>query len=267
MLRRRLLVVAAVVVGLIAATAFVWNQSSTGSVGRPAASASTQPASASPLTYAGLFSPTGSLGTGRVGHSATLLSNGMVLIAGGSTGQLSLCCAVPNLASAELYDQATHAFSPASSMTTARAGHTATLLSDGRVLIVGGAPTGGPSGAPVASAELYDPLTGTFAATGSAVAARQDASATLLADGRVLIAGGSASTITGRLSLASAELYSPSTGTFSPTGSMTMARFDHTATLLADGRVLIAGGVNASNGTGGSLQTAELYDPEQERSV
>ncbi len=261
-LRRQLLAAAAVVILLVGATVVFWNQPRTSSVGRPRASATTPSASPSPVSYAGTFTATGSLGTGRVGHTATLLANGKVLIAGGSTGQRSLCCPQPNLANAELYDSATHGFSPTGSMTTARAGQTATLLNDGRVLIVGGAPTGGTGGVPVASAELYDPLTGTFVPIGPAAVARQGASATLLTDGRVLITGGSVGTSAGySLALASAELYDPARGTFGPTGSMITARADHTATLLADGHVLIAGGFSAANGTGGSLASAELYDP------
>ena len=262
-LRRQLLAVAAVVVLLLGATVVFWAETGSGPVGRPQASGSSQPVSQepSPATYAGAFIATGSLATGRVGHSATLLANGKVLISGGSTGQLSLGSALPNLASAELYDPVTHAFSPTGSMTFARAGHTATLLRDGRVLIVGGAPSGGTGGAPVASAELYDPLTGTFTLTGSATVARQGASATLLVDGRVLIVGGSVANGSGPLAVASAELYDPATGAFSATGSMSTARTDHAAALLADGRVLIVGGLDVGNGKGGSLQTAELYDP------
>lgn len=259
--RRKLLAPAAAVLLVLGAAVVLWNRSGPGGV--PQATGANPPASSSPspITYAGAFTPTGSLGTGRVGHTATLLGSGKVLIAGGSTGQLSLGSPLPNLASAEVYDPATHAFSPTGSMTTARAGHTATLLLDGRVLILGGAPSGGAGGAPVASAELYNPLTGTFAATGSAAVARQGASATLLTDGRVLIAGGSVGTSTGLLALASAELYDPATGAFRTTGSMASPRSDQEATLLADGRVLIAGGLNVGNGNGGSLPTAELYDP------
>ncbi len=105
-------------------------------------------------------------------------------------------------------------------------------------------------------AELYDPKTGTFSATGSMTAARFYQTATLLADGRVLVAGGGGD-YTNRQFLATAEIYDPTTGTFSPTGPMTAARTYHTATLLANGRVLVTGGY----GDLAPLASAELYDP------
>ncbi len=132
---------------------------------------------------------------------------------------------------------------------------TATRLADGRVLVAGGF---GASDGALASADLYDPTTDRFSATGSMTTARGFHTATLLAGGRVLIAGGTAQTWhTPGPFLASAELYDPSTGRFSATGSLSVAREQHTATLLADGRVLIAGG-NDTLSTG--LASAELYD-------
>ena len=115
-------------------------------------------------------------------------------------------------------------------------GETATLLADGRVLFAGGCGT---------AAEVYDPATGTFSPTGSLAQVRASATATRLHDGRVLFAGGYNCAAAGQDGMwASAELYDPTTGTFSPTGSMAAPRSQHTATLLADGRVLIAGGLS-----------------------
>ena len=212
-----------------------------------------------PIGYTGVFSPTGSMSTARDSQTATLLADSRVLIVGGESGQSGIANPV---ASAELYDPVTGTFTSTGSMTTARDRQTATLLSSGRVLVIGGA--GSQSGAlnPIASAELYDPRTGSFSPTGSMSTARDSQTATLLADGRVLIVGGVAPQPDGLLaSLATAEVYDPRTGTFSSTGSMSTPRSDHTATLLPDGRVLIAGGYDFQNSTGDAVQTAELYDP------
>jgi Protein kinase domain/Kelch motif/Galactose oxidase, central domain len=143
-------------------------------------------------------------------------------------------------------------FSSTGSMVAERESHTATLLSDGRVLIAGG----WNGGAVVASAELYDPKTGAFSSTGSMATSRARHTATLLSDGRVLIAGGQSGSSSGVV--ASAELYDPKTGAFSSTGSMATSRSSHTATLLSDGRVLIAGGWD---GSGGLVASAEIYQP------
>ena len=206
---------------------------------------------------AGGFSPTGSLTDARGSHTATLLTDGRVLIAGGGPASW-LDDRAQYLSSAELYDPQTGTFSPAGSMTTARDGHTATRLMDGRVLITGGNDLGDHG---VASAELYDPNAGTFTATGSMTTARGLHTATLLADGRVLIVGGdpNAWSFPGPYH-ASAEIYDPSTGVFTATGSMSFGRELHAATLLADGRVLITGGVTNA-GPAPSLASAELYDP------
>jgi hypothetical protein len=134
-------------------------------------------------------------------------------------------------------------------MTVGRDASTATLLLDGRVLIAGGDSSDG-----YRSAELYDPKTGTFSKTGSMTVGRNYATATLLLDGRVLILGGwEYPNKNGQVESASAELYDPKTGTFSPTGSMAAAHFSPDATRLVDGRVLITGGDSANS--------AELYDP------
>jgi hypothetical protein len=197
----------------------------------------------------GVFSGTGNMTANRGGHTATLLADGEVLIAGGAdqdpTGT--------GLASAELYDPSTGTFTQTGSMAVGRFLHTATLLQNGKVLVVGGALTS--TSDPVASAELYDPVTGSFTMTGAMATAREQHTATLLADGKVLIVGGTTATGAGDLlPTASVEVYDPSTGSFSVTGSMAEARSFHTATLLPSGNVLVAGG-------GVENSTAELYDP------
>jgi hypothetical protein len=192
----------------------------------------------------GSFSPTGSMQTGRVDHTATLLGDGRVLIAGGFF--------VNNLNEAELFDPNTSKFARTSGdMTAARLFHTATLLENGKVLLTGGYDNGGN---PFTSAEIFDPTTGTFSATGSMTSARFSHTATLLVgganDGKVLVAGGATNT---------AELYDPATGTFTATGNMANGRFAHTATRLSDGRVLVAGGQGGSGNV--PIAQAEIYDP------
>ena len=205
----------------------------------------------------GTFSLTGSMNTRRYDQAGVLLPDGRVLLVGGSVYDLGSKA----VATAELYDPKTGKFTMTGSMRTARDGPTATLLPDGRVLIAGGNATPGNGWKPIASAELYNPKTGKFTATGTMTTGRSGNTATLLPDGRVLIAGGFGSD--GNV-LASTELYDPQSGTFSPTGSMAAVRGDHTATLLPDGRVLIAGGADAPDDglAANILASAELYDPK-----
>jgi hypothetical protein len=222
----------------------------------------------------GTFSRTGKMISDLGGATATRLDDGRVLVAGGTSASGNA------LASAELYDPGTGKFSPTGSMNAARNGAAASLLSDGRVLITGGMPPvgmaiamahvpglDGRSGPVVAmtgpdnldSAELYDPATGKFTMTGSMSVSRRGHTSTLLADGRVLIAGGAQSSAGGDSpALDTAELYNPATGRFVSTGTMTSGHDTHTATLLQDGRVLIAGGVNQAFQVSAA---AELYDP------
>ena len=211
----------------------------------------------------GKFSPTGSMTTARYHHTSTLLSDGRVLIAGGyhvtdivrQTSE-GYGAAGEALASAELYDPASGTFSPTGSMNTARFSHTAVSLVDGRVLVIGGLAV--PDG--LASAEVYDPVSGEFSPTGSMPDGREAYSATLLSDGRVLISGGFINNRGGQPSdVPTAELYDPGTGRFTQAGAMTHPRHNATATQLADGRVLVAGGATYAKGT--SEASAELYDP------
>jgi hypothetical protein len=200
---------------------------------------------------AGTFKPTGVMTTSRANHTATLLGNGTVLITGGTDSNGN------TLASAELYDPAAGTFTLAASMAAPRFWHTATLLGNGKVLIAGG--IGGSGGnATLASAELYDPVAGTFTSTGSMTTGRYVQTSTLLNNGKVLITGGYNPT-GGSGALQSAELYDPVSGTFSSAGSMTTVRYGHTATLLNNGAVLIAGGWNNIYNT--PLASAEIYDP------
>ncbi|HSW38196.1 MAG TPA: kelch repeat-containing protein [Acidobacteriota bacterium] len=185
----------------------------------------------------------------RQNAKAVLLNDGSILIAGGYNGEF--------LTSAELYDPSLRNFNPAQgTMTEARYGHTATLLADGKVLL-----TGGCNNTQVneivcdrflASAEVFDPATSTFTATGSMSAPRYNHTATMLPDGRILIAGGS----DGVSPLASAEIYNPATGTFSRVGAMGAARSNHTASSLPNGDILIAGGHSDQY-----LASVEVFNP------
>jgi hypothetical protein len=253
------------------------------------------------VTFADANLP-GSLQTGtpmlepRSGHTATLLPDGRVLIAGGMRRNQDF------YRSAELYDPATGKFQPTGAMTLARIGHAAVLLHSGKALIVGGFIGHGCTD----SAEMYDPATEKFTTIGKMTALRGQPSVTLLANGDVLITGGAdrgdtpggissaeifhatnlkfeavsrmhfariAQTSTllsdGRVLIAggrgdivtsSAEIYDPQTKSFTITGSMVTARYKHAAGLLPDGRVLIAGGSDERDWKG-ALASAEIYDP------
>jgi hypothetical protein len=198
----------------------------------------------------GAFSPTGSLNTVHTFHTATLLTDGRVLIAAGQ--DINNDGLQQTRAAAELYDPATGSFSPTGNLNDDRAGHGATLLPDGRVLVVGGAQTTTPGSAKtLTSAEIYDPASGTFSPTaGSMGVERAYVHAIPLHTGRFLVVGGAA---------AAAELFDPATGTFSTTGSMATPHNIGTATLLSDGSVLVAGGLVSSPFQ--TIDGAELYDP------
>jgi RHS repeat-associated protein len=195
----------------------------------------------------GTFVSTGNLNTARDSHTATLLNDGTVLIAGGFDSNSN------TLSSAEIYDPVAGTFTLTGSLNIGRAVHTATLLNNGMVLIAGGYDINGNA---VASAELYNPVTGTFTLTGSLNTPRYDgAQGTLLSNGTVLFAGGQDNNGN---TLSSAELYDPATGLFTLTTSMNSTRQSLTTTLLNNGQVLVAAGMDYYANV---LNSAELYQP------
>jgi hypothetical protein len=190
------------------------------------------------------FTPTGPMATPREGGGAILLRNGKVLVTGGG---------LAGNPGAELYDPATGRFAPAGNMTTARTAHTMTMLQDGRILIAGGHSGRRSTIVIHNSAEIYDPATGTFTATGDMTARRHKHDAVLLLEGKVLINGGSDER-DDMGAYTSVEIYNPVIGRFTAIGEMPTIRYKHpgTSILLPSGKVLIAGG--AIN--------AVIYDPQ-----
>ncbi len=221
---------------------------------------------ASEISFAGirsaeLFIPTngswvvtGSMLSERRSFTLTLLPNGTVLAAGGFGTNLTV-------STAELYDPVSGIWTPTGSLQTRRGSHTATLLPNGKVLVVGGTSLTSaqaitvPFDPVLASAEIYDPATGTWTPTASMGQPRQHHTATLLANGKVLVAGGD--NYFGGVLPTTAEVYDPDTGKWSPTLPLVSGRRAHTTALLPNGKVLVAGGFNTSD-TG---PTAELFDP------
>ena len=210
------------------------------------------------------FAATGSMTVPRAGQTITMLHDGRVLLTGGvkNVGFRS------ELASAEIYDPASGTFSATGSMSVPREGHTATLLRDGRVLVVGGSDNGTHT---LDTAEVYDASIGSFSRAGHLNQPRVALVAALLGTGQVLIAGGGRGGMPGGyISYDTAELYNPSTRTFSPMlARMHYDRVGAAAVRLNDGRVLIVGGKSGKVMVGmrtlagmAPLNTAEIYDPE-----
>jgi hypothetical protein len=205
------------------------------------------------LSSAELYDPvkatwtlTGETTTERDSHTATLLGNGKVLVAGSFSGLGN---------TAELFDPVTETWTATGTMSTARCNHTATLLGNGKVLVVGGGSD--------PSAELYDPATGTWTTTGALIRPRTDHTATLLGNGKVLVAGGYYYDSGTPTYPSSTELYDPASGTWTAAGDLLEGGFDkHTATLLKNGRVLVAGGYAGK--VIGELSSAYLYVSEVE---
>jgi WD40 repeat protein len=205
------------------------------------------------VPVAGQFSGTGTsvMGSGWEPSSATRLADNRVLIIG---GQQELNCD-----SAEIYDPKTGEFTRTGSLIQASQACAATLLQDGRVLVAGGLESDRSIPAP---SELYDPATGKFSLTGETIDHHFSPNAILLQDGRVLLSGNSWVYVGGQNTF-TAELYDSKTGTFSHTGSPLTWRANSTATLLADGRVLFAGGFDGGpQGPSKAFSSAEIYDPK-----
>ena len=213
---------------------------------RPATPVPTATATPAPTPEEVALDPIDNMEEARTVPAAVMLEDDRLLIVGGANGYVIY-------SSAEVYDPATGSWASAGLMAQPRAYfHTATLLANGAVLVTGGVKD--QTFAVLNTAELYDPVAGTWTPTGSMVHPRQFHSATLLEDGRVLAAGGRSGP---RILLASAEIYDPATGVWTPTGGMLLSRDSHTATLLEDGRVLVAGGRSDRK----LLSSAEIYDP------
>jgi hypothetical protein len=211
---------------------------------------------------ADVIEPTGPVAHVRYGAAATLLTDGRVLVLGGvaQEGQGIDTTSVP-VREAEVWDEASGTFSTAFTFETGPGyahprgpGLYAVTLHDGRVLVLN-----------EAGGRVWDPIDNTLSEAGRFREARSEFSATLLADGRVLVAGGRPVLPEGNgpPSIASTLLWSPSTSGFEPGPDLMEARANHTATLLADGRVLIVGGVSSGSAYPGldTVALAELWEP------
>ena len=190
--------------------------------------------------------PTGLLTQARAEHTATLLSDGRILVAGGSRGGIGTDA--PAFDTAEIYDPETGEWTVIAVMAVAHTRHTATLLEDGRVLVTGGR-------GQITEAELFDPATGNWSSAGSLSESRAHHTATLLADGRVLVSGGIGN-------VATTDIFDPATDGWARGPIMTESRYDHTATRLSDDRVLIVAGQTTDKNLDRELSnTSELWQP------
>lgn len=196
--------------------------------------------------------PTGSLATARREHTATLLASGKILVVGG--------CGAGNTypTNAELYDPVTGVWSGAGNLTDARSQHTATLLPSGKLLVIGGVNSGtcGNSTNYLATAEIYDPETNSWSSASSFTIGRNQHSATLLPSGKVLMAGGFGPGLLATPAWQN-QIYDADANVWTAVAPMAGYRLHHTATLLASGKVLVAGGYSGGAGTA----SCEIYDP------
>jgi hypothetical protein len=217
--------------------------------------------SASALGSLDTWAPAGALATPRLVAAVVPLPDGSVLAAGGNNYDIS------SMRSTERFDPRSRSWQAAAPMVYSRAGHSAVVLKDGRVLVMGGhgyqgmetgcGPGGCFYGEVLASAEVYDPKSGTWSQTGSMVTPRFDFASVLLGDGRVLVSGGYGYG-PGPVPYTRAEVYDAATGRFTAVADMPGSRFNHQAVLLQDGRVLLVGG-DAYAST--PLSSAVIYDP------
>jgi galactose oxidase-like protein/Kelch motif protein len=212
----------------------------------------------------GTWSTTGAMKEGRQQHSAVLLQDGHVLVTGGNidrTPCADVC--VNTIAESELYDSSTGQWKTVGEMTIARSFFTSNLLPTGKAIAVGGRIHTGPDYFDfhaIAWTDLYDPTTKKWSATGTMSISREDHSTVLLATGQVLVAGGTTVDFNG-ITVASAELYDSTSGSWATTGSMLQGRERFSATLLQNGQVLVAGGDYYDGVNAGFLTECELYDP------
>jgi hypothetical protein len=204
---------------------------------------------------AGPWQPVGTMIEGRYDPTATLLTDGTVLVTGGNGNKANKYPFSP-LASAERFDPKTNAFTAQSPMTSIRIDPGIVGLADGRVLFLGG---GSFRGSQVLdSLEVFDPATGTFTlAPGKLASPRMAATATLLPDRRILVAGGAERNGRGR-AVGTAELFDPVAGSSQATGSLAGPRYGHFAVTLPDGRVVILGGAGKDEKP---IRRVEVYDP------
>jgi hypothetical protein len=213
-----------------------------------------------PFNTTELFDPTTNrfvkaapLANGKTGHTATLLADGRVLIAGGWTAP----SAAASFGSVEIQDPAGGRAIESVQPLVRRAGHTATRLRDGRVLLVGGVDR---NGTELRSAEVYDPGSARFTAAGGMRDARAAHAAALLPDGRVAIIGGGDGRYPNVTVHRSVEVYDPATNKLIVAGQLDVARQKHAATGLGDGRVVVVGGSDNRDWRG-RYETAEIFDP------
>lgn len=202
------------------------------------------------------LAPAASMSSARADHTATLLRDGRVLIAGGMAENGVF------LASAELFDPKTGRFSELPPMSRPRVGHSAALLPDGRVLIAGGLSSRhltdqGWRGTLESTTEFFDPKTGKFSAGPAMAASLESSPAVVLASGKALLIGGFRED---ESTLDTAELYDPATNRFTVTGPLPMATGGGAAVLLKDGRVLTCGGSASMREV---LDTCAIYDPQR----